>query len=164
MAGAMAIRAYDPSDLDAVIAIFRGAIREIASADYSPSQIEAWARVDRAAFAARRASRQTWVACVGGTPAGFADLEPDGHIDMLYVGPTHSRQGVARALLATITREADRLGLDSLVTEASVTARHFFTAQGFQVIAPERVSRNGETFLRYRMRKDLVRPRPAPDR
>ncbi|MCE4224323.1 GNAT family N-acetyltransferase [Methylobacterium sp. C25] len=160
----MVIRAYETSDLDAVIAIFQSAIRGIASADYSPPQIAAWASVDRSAFAAQRASRPTWIASVGSMPAGFADLEPDGHIDMLYVDFAHRRRGVARALLKAVACEADRLGLDALVTEASITARPFFAAQGFRVVAPDTVSKNGQTFQRYRMRRDVVRPRRARDR
>lgn len=164
MTGAMAIRAFRAADLDAVITIFRRAIREIACADYSPSQVEAWARVDRADFAARRDRQLTWIAEIDGVPAGFASLESGGHVDMLYADPDHRRRGIARALLATVTREADRLGLAALETEASITARPFFAAEGFRVVALETVSRKGETLQRYRMRHDLVRPRRARGR
>lgn len=41
------VRAYRPDDRDAVIIVTVRAIRESAIRDYSPSQIEAWAGVDR---------------------------------------------------------------------------------------------------------------------
>jgi len=52
------IRPYAPSDADATIEIFLRAIREVSSKDYSPAQIEAWAKVeDRGLWAERRISR-----------------------------------------------------------------------------------------------------------
>lgn len=158
------IRPYAAADLDATVAIFRRAIREIAAADYGPEQVAAWSQVDRAAWAAKRASRPTWVAWRNGQAAGFSDLEPDGHLDMLYVHPAHRRRGVARRLIAVAEARALALGLEALHTEASLTARAAFEAAGFRVVAEEAVVRNGVAFRRYRMRKDELRPRRGPDR
>jgi putative acetyltransferase len=38
------VRRYEPSDAQATIDIFLRAIREVASKNYSPEQIAAWAR------------------------------------------------------------------------------------------------------------------------
>lgn len=155
---------YEPGDLEAVVEIFRRAIRETASADYDRAQIAAWSRFDREAWTRQRAARTTWVARIGGAAAGFADLEADGHLDRLYVHPRYGRCGVARALVAAAEAHAAALGLDGLHTEASLTARPFFEAAGFRVLAEETVARGGQRFRRYRMRKDGLKPRPAPDR
>lgn len=88
----ISIRSYQSQDLDAVIAIFLGAIREVAAKDYDSAQIDAWAQVDRDAWSRRRLSRPTWVALIGEAVVGFTDLEPDGHLDMMFVHPAH--QGV----------------------------------------------------------------------
>jgi hypothetical protein len=40
--------------------------------------------------------------------AGFSDLAPDGHVDMLYVDPDFQRRGVARALLEHIEQALAR--------------------------------------------------------
>jgi putative acetyltransferase len=94
--------------------------------------------------------------------AGFADLEPDGHIDMLYVHAEHQSKGVARALLAHIEDVAIRLGLDRLYTEASITARTAFEHSGFPVVATQTVLLRGETFTNYRMERQIRQPkRPA---
>nr|WP_232630084.1 GNAT family N-acetyltransferase [Methylobacterium sp. Leaf118] len=78
--------------------------------------------------------------------------------------PGFGRRGVARALVAAAEAHAVALGLDGLTTEASLTARPFFEAVGFRVLAEETVERGGQRFRRYRMRKDGLTPRPAPDR
>jgi hypothetical protein len=95
----ISVRTYQPTDLDAVIAIFLGAIREVASKDYDQAQVDAWARVNRDAWAKRRLSRPTWVAVLGQASVGFTDLEPNGHVDMMFVHPAHQGIGVATLLL-----------------------------------------------------------------
>ena len=101
------------------------------------------------------AAKPTWVAEINGQIAGFADLEPDGHVDMLYVHVGHQAKGVARALLAHIENVAMRRSLDRLYTEASITARTAFERSGFQVIAEQTVTPRGEAFVNYRMEKSL---------
>jgi putative acetyltransferase len=151
----MRIRDYQPPDLDAVIAVFIGAIREIAARDYTPAQIDAWAQVDRDAWAARRLSRPTWVAIMRETVVGFTDLEPDGHLDMMFVHAAHQRAGIATALLATVEAAACTQGLRRIFTEASITARPFFERRGFSVIARQSVEKRGQHFTNFRMEKVL---------
>ena len=38
------VREYRPADLEAVVVLFQRSVREVASRDYSPAQISAWAR------------------------------------------------------------------------------------------------------------------------
>ena len=79
------LRDYRPDDLTALIDVFRGAVRAVARRDYSERQVLAWAPdcIDSKEFALRRTAKPTWVAEIHDEIAGFADLEPDGHIDML---------------------------------------------------------------------------------
>ncbi|TWB55078.1 hypothetical protein FBZ98_103473 [Rhizobium sp. ERR 922] len=42
------VRPYEPDDAEATIDIFLRAIREVASKDYNPAQIAAWAKIDDA--------------------------------------------------------------------------------------------------------------------
>jgi putative acetyltransferase len=149
------IREYRPQDLDGVIDVFIKAIRGTASKDYSPAQVDAWAQADRQLWSQRRMSRPTWVADVGGTPVGFIDLEPDGHIDMMYVYPHYLGQGVAKQLLQTVEAQARASSLKKLYSEVSLTARPFFERNGFHVVEPETVFRNGEYFDRFKMAKEL---------
>jgi GNAT superfamily N-acetyltransferase len=70
------------------------------------------------------------VAEEAGRPVGFAELEPNGHIDRVYVSADHQRRGIGQQLLAAVMAEAQRAGIARLFTEASITARPFFEAQG----------------------------------
>jgi putative acetyltransferase len=133
-------------------------VSSVAPGDYTASQVLAWASTlaEEAKFAARCASRSTWVAETDDRIAGFSDLESDGHIDLLYVHPDFQRRGVARALLEHIESVARSLRLSRLYTEASVTARPVFERLGFRVVVPQTVTVRGESMTNYRMEKILA--------
>lgn len=136
------IRPYAATDVAALTGLFRASVRDIASRDYTASQIREWApdHIDERRFGQKCESRPTWVAEVDGRIAGFSDLEPDGHVDMLYVHPDFQRRGVARALLEHVEEAARTAGLRRLYTEASITARAVFEAIGFRTIVPQTVT------------------------
>jgi putative acetyltransferase len=152
----LSLRDYVAADCDATIAIFLSAIREVASKDYTPDEIAAWAQVeDRDAWAKRRASRPSWVVECDGIVVGFSDLEPDGHLDMMFVHPAYQGVGAASLLLAGVEDEARRQGIGRIFTEASLTARPFFERRGFTVIARQTVEKRGQTLTNFRMEKHL---------
>lgn len=151
------IRAYEPDDAQATIDIFLRAIREVASKDYSPVQIAAWAKVDEPEIWAQyRASRPTWLAMDGSVPVGFADLKPDGRLDMMFVDPDRQGKGIASLLLATVEKAAREQGLQQIFTEASLTARPFFERRGFIVVAAQHVEKRGQILANFRMEKVLT--------
>jgi putative acetyltransferase len=154
------VRRYSVADAGALTSLFRASVRDIASRDYSASQISAWApdAIDESQFGQRCEMKSTWLAVVEHRIAGFSDLETDGHVDMLYVHPDFQRRGVARALLGHIEELARARGLRRLYTEASVTARPAFEAMGFRTIASQSVTVRGETMTNYRMEKQLRPP------
>lgn len=151
------IKAYDPGDAQATIDIFLRAIREVASKDYNPAQIAAWARVDEAEdWAQHRASRPTWLAMDGPAPIGFTDLKADGCMDMMFVAPDYQGRGVASLLLATVESAARKQGFQRIFTEASLTARPFFERKGFVVVAAQKVEKRGQTLANFLMEKILA--------
>ena len=154
------IRLYRPDDVDALIDIFRASVRQVARRDYSEEQVLAWApdAIDRRGWVEQYAGRPAWVAEIEDRPVGFSDLEPDGHLDMMFVHPDHQGRGVASALLAEVENAARHLGIDCLHTEASITARPFFERRGFQLLAPQTVSLRGQRFINFRMEKVLGLP------
>ena len=156
------IRPYGVADATALTNLFRSSVREIASRDYTAAQIRAWApdEIDAVQFGRRCEAKSTWVAELGGRIAGFSDLEPDGHIDMLYVHPNFLRLGVARALLEHIEETARINALRRLYTEASLTARPIFEVMGFRMVVPQTVTIRGESMTNYRMEKRLHSPIP----
>lgn len=151
------IRPYLPSDADATADIFLRAIREVAAKDYSPGQVNAWARIDdRARWAIRRSSRPAWIAELEYKPVGFTDLVPDGYLDMMFVHPEYQGLGVASLLLDQVEQKARELGLDRIHTEASITARPFFERRGFRVVKSQQVEKRGETLSNFLMDKSLI--------
>jgi putative acetyltransferase len=154
------VRDYSLADIDALIDLFRASVRIVARRDYTHEQVMAWApdEIDRQAWAARCASRQTWVAEIDDHIAGFSDMEPDGHLNMMFVHPACQGAGVATALLEQVEKSARGSGLIRLFTEASITARPFFERRGFRVITAQTVSIREQTLVNYRMEKPLYGP------
>jgi putative acetyltransferase len=156
-AGLITVRPYRADDVGSLIALFRASVRSIALRDYNESQLRAWAPdlIDADQFGRRCLAKSTWIAVAESEIAGFSDLEPDGHVDMLYVHPKFQRAGVARALLSHIERLARSEGLPRLYAEASITARPVFESMGFHVIVSQTVTVRGESLMNYRMEKRL---------
>jgi putative acetyltransferase len=157
MTATFTIRPWREADTEELGEMFRRSVREVASRDYRPAQIEAWVKApgETAKWSERMRSRVTFVAEEGGRLIGFIQYEPPDHIDMTYVHPQAQRRGVARALLAALEAEAKRRGVTVLNVEASITSRPFFEASGFETITPQIVTARGEDFLNYRMMKRL---------
>ena len=153
--GELAIRLYRPTDLDGAIAVFLGSVRQIAARDYNEAQIDAWARVERDRWAAKRLGRPTWIAVIGDELVGFTDLEPDGRLDMMYVHAAHQRKGVATALLKNVEAAAAELHLPRIFTAASITARAFFESHRFRVVTPQVVQVRGQSLTNFLMEKLL---------
>jgi putative acetyltransferase len=160
MSVAFRVRPWKEADTDELGELFRRSVREVASRDYRPAQIEAWVKApgEIEAWTERMSSRISFVAEAAGRLIGFIQYDPPDHIDMTYVHPEHQRRGVAAALLATVEAEARRRGVNVLNVEASITSRPFFLSRGFEIITPQIVTARGEEFLNYRMAKRLAHP------
>lgn len=156
---AVVIRPYDPADATDTLAIFLAAVTETAAADYSPEQIQAWARPEARALPVWHAAmqkRNSYVATVDGEPAGFSDVDSSGYIDMLFVSPRYLRQGVARQLIAYVESHARKEQLMELTADVSITARPFFERCGFTVEAEQHPVKAGVQLTNYKMRKQLL--------
>ena len=79
----LSIRSYSPGDAPVLLEMFLDTIRRVNSRDYSPEQIRAWAsdEISLADWSNRFSGRLTMVAELDERLVGFADLEPNGHID-----------------------------------------------------------------------------------
>ncbi|WP_227875790.1 GNAT family N-acetyltransferase [Kushneria konosiri] len=156
------IRDYRTADADITLTIFQRAVREVASQNYTPAELEAWAgHIDRHVWANSLERQFTWVAMQESLPAGFASLTEGGHLDMLFVSPDHQRCGVASALLMTAEQAVRQRGMNRMTTEASLTALPFFEAQGFEIVKAQAIERRGQVLRNYRMEKALHEARDA---
>lgn len=149
------LRDYLPDDFPALIRLFMASVTQVASRDYSASQIHAWAQTDEHRWRSCLDNALLVAVCEGKQIAGFITLEQNGHLDLLFVHPDYLRRGVASALLAHADLTAREQGVKRLYTEASITARPFFLRYGFRVVSPQVVTVRGEDFTRFAMEKWL---------
>lgn len=152
------IRSYESADADETLRIFQEAITVTASADYTPEQIEAWARQDERdlrEWDRSMLARESYVALVNGEVAGFSDVSAEGYIDMMFVSPRFVRRGVGRELLTFLELRARRSSARQLSSNVSITARPFFEALGFHVVAEQHPVIRGITMTNFHMAKEL---------
>lgn len=152
------VRPYMETDAAATLAIFIDAITITAAVDYSPEQVQAWARPedrDAVSWHLSMSDRSSFVATVDNEVAGFSDVDEHGYIHMLFVAPRHQRTGVARALLTEAERRARAHGGGILTADVSITARPFFERSGFVVEREQYPVRQGVRLVNYRMSRTL---------
>ena len=161
MAEEIRIRGYAAGDAPEIARLFYETVRSVNREDYSDQQVKAWAPgvPDPDEWHARMAARKTLVAEEGGEVVGFAELEEDGHLDMLYLREDAVGRGVGRGLYGAVEREARAEGLRRIFTEASITARPFFERRGFRVVREQTVVVRGVAMTNFAMEKPL----PPPD-
>jgi putative acetyltransferase len=161
----MLIRLYRADDLGQIVRLFFNTVHIVNRQDYTLEQVNAWvpAVPSEAIWAERYRTRTTFVAEDQGVIAGFAELEPNGHIDCFYCHADYQRQGVGRRLYQRLEEEAilqgrgcaNALGLTRLFVEASITAKPFFERMGFQTLHENRVVRRRIELTNYSMEKHL---------
>ena len=160
----MKIRPFQPGDVETLALLFTTTVHEINSRDYSAAQVHAWAppTPDLERWRASFIGKIVYVAEVADRPRGFAELEPNGHIDRFYIDAKNMGRGLGRALYETVELQANALKLEKLFVEASLTAKPFFERMGFRVVQEQTVSVRGVQMNNFVMEKALARPRPTP--
>lgn len=154
----LTLRRYEPDDCAACWLVFYRAVQIGAARFYNQAQRDIWCAAQPAATPernARLADAITWVAESSGKLVGFMSLKTDGHLDMAFVDPDHMGQGVAVALHHNLIQSARNAGITQLHTKASHLARRFFLRQGWQVVRPETVQRDGVSLPRFVMQITL---------
>jgi putative acetyltransferase len=153
-----ALRPLLPTDPPLLVAIFQSSIEELTGDDYTAAQQQAWAAMadDDEGFASRLAGGLTLVATMNGSPVGFAAMQGNQQIDMLYVHPAMSGQGVGSMLLDALERLAVARGATRLTADASDTARPFFERRGFVSRQRNSVSCGREWLVNTTMEKKLI--------
>jgi putative acetyltransferase len=151
------VRDYVRGDAEPICRLFYETVRTVNLGDYSPEQVRAWAPEvpDPDAWHGRMSGRHTLVADEGGEVVGFAELEEDGHLDMLYCRPDAIGRSVGSGLYAAVEERACGLGVGRITTEASITARPFFVRHGFRVLRQNTVLREGIELTNFSMEKGL---------
>jgi putative acetyltransferase len=149
------LRPFLLADTPLLAAIFRASIEELTQDDYNPAQQEAWAAMadDEVAFAARLGKRLTLVATIEGSPVAFIALEGQNNLDLLYVHPAVTGQGIGKMLYDAVEKLAMARGAAHLMVEASDNAEGFFTKRGFTPDRRNTISVGNEWLANTTMKK-----------
>ena len=149
------IRPYRKEDAAALADIFEKAVAAIVPRHYTAGEIAIWL-ADKplpADIAAKNGDGRIAFVAVDQTdrPVAWIDLEPDGHIDMLFCAPEWAGKGLASALYQALEGAARRLGIVRFHVEASAVARPVFERWGFTVVRRQDVTLAGGTIHNYVM-------------
>ena len=154
----LAMRPLLPADVPLLAEIFRASIGELTVDDYSEAQREAWAAAadDEAAFGARLAKQLTLLGTIDGSPVGFASLDGNERLDMLYVHPAAAGLGVGTMLVDALEKLAAARGSKRLTADVSDSAQDFFKKRGFVPQQRNTVQLGGEWLANTTMEKQLA--------
>lgn len=132
------IRPGRPTDSEALSALVVASVRALGPRAYGPEQIAVWAASAPSPAQltlSLMAGRARMVAAdARDRPLAFADVDPDGRIDLFYAAPQAAGGGLAAALLAAVEAHARARGCVRLTAEASAVARGLFVRAGFTVL------------------------------
>jgi putative acetyltransferase len=149
------IRKYKPGDEKYLARIYHDAIYQLAANDYTHEQLDAWANppldIEDPKHKQRCEAKQPVVNERDGRVVGFMELDPDGHIDCVYVDPAHAGTGVMSEIMEEIKKEARRKDIPKLFAEVSKTARPFFEHHGFVWVRDITVNIRGVSLENYIM-------------
>lgn len=148
----MIIRPYQPEDCAAMAKLFYDTVHTVASRDYTPEQLNAWAtgQVDLKAWNQSFLAHRTVIAEEDGILVGFGDMDETGYLDRLYVHRDYQGCGIATAICDALEEPVS----GPITTHASITARPFFESRGYQVVTPQQVERHGVSLTNFVMVKE----------
>jgi putative acetyltransferase len=160
----LAMRPLLPADVPLLAEIFRASIGELTVDDYSEAQREAWAAAadDEAAFGARLAKQLTLLGTIDGSPVGFASLDGNERLDMLYVHPAAAGLGVGTMLVDALEKLAAARGTKRLTADVSDSAQDFFKRRGFVAQQRNTIPVGDEWLANTTMDKQLAAKERAP--
>ena len=153
----MHIRKYQPGEESELWRLFFATIHNVNIRDYTAEQVGAWApaTIDEHLWRVRMETMQPYVCVADDDVVGYAGLIPSGYIDHFYVHHQWQGQGVGKLLFAAIETDAREQNFDELTADVSITARPFFTARGFAVVAQQEVTRGATVLTNFKMVKRL---------
>lgn len=152
------LRPFLPADAMALRELFAQSIEELTQDEYDEDQRVAWASaaMDADAFRQRLAQMLTLVVHVEGEYLGFAALQDNKTIDMLYVHPYYAGEGVGTALVSALEKIAAARGASELSVDASDTAEPFFERLGYVPVQRNSIPRDGQWLSNTTMSKRLL--------
>jgi putative acetyltransferase len=102
------IRRYVAGEESLLFEVYFTAIHLVASHDYTPEQVQAWAPrdLDVDLWARKMREINPFVADLNGELVGYADVQSNGYIDHFFVSGKHPRRGIGSLIMKKILAEA----------------------------------------------------------
>jgi putative acetyltransferase len=153
----ISIRFPELSDLAEMQKMFVDTISTICIEDYSPEQIKVWISLteNTQRWTDKLTSQYFLVAELDNKIVGYASLENNDYLDLLYVHKDYQRQGIADRLYSEIEKEAIKRKATVLSSDVSKTARRFFEQKGFETVAAQTNIIKDVEIINYKMTKKL---------
>lgn len=152
----ISVRNYSTEDVQSLANIYFNTIHCINIAHYTQEQVDVWApqsSLETEGWEKKFLRTKPIVAVIGDEVVGFAEFEPNGHIDCFYVHHEWIGKGVGAALMREIFTKAGRQNISRIFSEVSITAKPFFEKQGFITVTEQTILRKGVELTNYKMEK-----------
>jgi putative acetyltransferase len=154
----LSIRDYRPEDVQALANIYYNTIHRINVQHYTKEQVDVWApksSIEKTEVWAKKFSRtKPIISTIGDEIVGFAEFEPNGHIDCFYCHHEWIGKGVGSALMKEIFHRAKNNHIH-IFSEVSITAKPFFEKHGFKVVTEQTIVRKGVELKNFKMERTL---------
>lgn len=150
------VRPYKRSDAQDLAQIYYNTIHQVNAKDYSKIQLDAWApESSRKAeyWLEKLEITNPFVAISNDTVVGFAEFEPNGHIDCFYCHHEWVGLGVGAALMNAIHERARDQKINKIFVEVSITALPFFEKHGFKILEKQTVFIKDIGLINFKMEK-----------
>lgn len=130
------VRRYKEGEEDCLRQLCRDTTCLVNVDEYGKDLVKKWAsRLDkRLAWTERVKYKNPFVAEVDGEMVEFAELTKQVKISAFYSHHLWQRKGVGSALLGAVLRESEKLGIEIIQVESSISASKFFLKRGFDGI------------------------------
>ena len=159
MKAEISIRDYQPEDVQALANIYYNTVHKINIQHYTEEQVDAWApksSVENTEGWSKKFPRtQPIIATVGDEIVGFAEFDPNGHIDCFYCHHEWIGKGVGSALMKEIFQRAKNNHIHHIFSEVSITAKPFFEKHGFKVVTEQTIVRKGVELTNFKMERTV---------
>ena len=151
------IRDFQEEDAQTLWALFFNTVRNVNRRDYTEQQVKAWAQegFDSQLWLKKMLSIQPFVAELNSVIVGYSDVQPSGLVDHFFCHHEYQGQGVGRALMTHVLKQAEAKGLNRIYSEVSITARPFYEHMGFTVVNEQQIEVRGATLTNYVMERHL---------
>ena len=155
----ISIRDYQPEDAQALANIFYNTIHRINIQHYTEEQVDVWAPKSSLENTERWAKKfqktQPIIATVGDEIVGFAEFEPNGHIDCFYCHHEWIGKGVGSTIIKEILLRAKNNHISLIFSEVSISAKPFFEKWGFKTITQQTIVINGIELMNFKMERTI---------